>query len=194
MLHIPVIIWVMYKHKHYKVKRAFTLIFITLVIACLGVFVYRRTVANNKMNESGVYTVETSSSTAGTESQDETDEDTDIGEDSNSTVDPKSESGNITILEEPTGNFVSTHRVSSETKIESTCLTTPGAKCKIILTRSSVVKELNEMTTDRNGYTAWIWSPKELGITSGSWEVKAVATSGDNSKESVDATPLEVTK
>jgi hypothetical protein len=96
-------------------------------------------------------------------------------------------------LSKPTGNFVSSHQVNSSSTIESVCVTTPSAQCKIVLTMGATIKSLVAKTTDSEGTTAWIWQPKKIGITSGSWQIKAVATLGGQTKESKDAMPLGVT-
>lgn len=95
-------------------------------------------------------------------------------------------------LYKPTGNFVSAHRVNPSSTIESVCVTTPGAKCKIVFTRGTTVKSLVSKTTDGEGTTAWIWQPKKIGITGGSWQIKAVATLNGQKKVSKDAMSLEV--
>jgi uncharacterized protein YxeA len=95
-------------------------------------------------------------------------------------------------LYKPTGNFVSSHTVEPDSTIESVCVTTPGARCKIILTNGSKIKILNEKTTGRQGNTAWIWQPKKIGINSGKWQVKAVASMNGQTKETKDAKLMEV--
>lgn len=165
------------------------------------VFAFANYRKNKEQNKSGVYVVETKDSIAeveNTQNNPEQNPAEEPEEDKNNETnkpseDPKDNTVHTSNLDKPSGNFVSIHKVSSKTKMESTCITTPGAKCKIVLTKGNVVKQLHEMSTDRNGYTAWIWSPSELGITSGSWNVKAIATLNNQTKEAEDATPLEVT-
>lgn len=95
-------------------------------------------------------------------------------------------------LYKPTGNFVSSHVVEPGSTIESVCITTPGAKCKIIFTNGSNTKVLNAKTTDSEGTTAWIWQPKKLGISGGKWQIKAEASLNSQTKTSKDAKLLEV--
>lgn len=187
------------KNKHSNYKKIILAILL-LALLVVGVFAYKQFKENRELNKSGVYVVETKNSTEDVAEKEATipEDDTTNTEDSAPEDDrkyenPKGEGVSSATLKEPRGNFVSIHSVSANTKLESTCVTSPGAKCKIILTRGSVIKELNEMTTDQNGYTAWIWAPSEIGISSGSWTVKAVATANNQTKEATDATPLEIT-
>lgn len=93
----------------------------------------------------------------------------------------------------PSGNFVSAHNVKSSSIIESVCVTSPGAKCSILFIMGGVTKSLNEKTADHEGITAWTFKPSDLGIKSGSWEIKSVASLDGQTKETKDAMKLEVT-
>lgn len=158
-----------------------------LILTGGGAFAYYQ--LNNKsyeQNESGEYVAEEVESLNSPEESASTDE--------SRTPEPPKTTSNYSAasLLKPTGNFVSSHNVQANSAIESVCVTTPGAKCKIVLTMGGTTKVLNEKTTDSEGVTAWMWQPKKIGISSGSWEIKAVATLGNQSKESFDAKRLEV--
>ena len=94
----------------------------------------------------------------------------------------------------PSGDFVSAHTVSTSTSLTSVCNTTPGANCEISFTSSDgTVKVLTEETTDRGGAAYWNnWTPSSIGITAGSWTIKAIATLNGQTAASTDARPLVV--
>lgn len=98
----------------------------------------------------------------------------------------------------PTGEFVSYHTPNlsgspgpnTETSV---CTTTPGAQCKITFTSGSVVKSLPAQATDANGNTLWNnWKLQSIGLTKGTWTVKAVAINGSKSATATDVTPLTI--
>lgn len=96
----------------------------------------------------------------------------------------------------PTGNFVSTHRISldSNPQIGSTCETTPKATCQITFAKDGKTIELNKQTTDDGGATYWVWKPKDIGLDIGTWKVQAKAQLGSQSLEASDALTLEITQ
>ncbi len=100
-----------------------------------------------------------------------------------------------TTLIQPTGNFVSTHRFSlvSNPPIGSTCETTPKATCQVIFTNGGKTIELTPQTTDDGGAAYWTWSPKDIGLTIGTWKIRAKAQLGSQAKTADDALNLEVT-
>jgi hypothetical protein len=105
--------------------------------------------------------------------------------------------GTTATLYSPTGGFVSNHRPNlggypAPNTISSTCSTTPGATCKIVFTKDRVSKELSAQTTDGNGSVYWNWKLQSVGLTEGIWKIKAVATLGDQTKESQDSIDLVV--
>ena len=98
---------------------------------------------------------------------------------------------------EPIGSFVSNHypNLSGSPRpnsIASTCTTTPGASCKIVFTMGRVVKELTGKSTDQNGNTEWNWTLQSIGITEGTWKIKAIATNGNLSASSSDSIDMVV--
>jgi len=96
-------------------------------------------------------------------------------------------------LSSPSGNFVSSHHIGESDSVESTCNTTPGAKCSIIFTNDAGAKlYLAAQTIDQNGTAYWNWTPAGAKMTSGTWHVQAVATSGSQTKTTKDPTALEV--
>ena len=98
-------------------------------------------------------------------------------------------------LAQPYGDFVSNHypgQNGSNTKEQSVCNTTPGAKCYIQLTNTatSQITKLPERTTESDGSTLWLWDANTL--SSGKWEVKAVASLNGQTKSATDSIKLNV--
>jgi hypothetical protein len=99
------------------------------------------------------------------------------------------------VLVSPTGDFVSAHHVSLATPIASTCNTTPGAACIITFTSASgaVTKSLAPETADRNGSVYWNnWTPKSIGLTAGTWHIRATASLSGQTRSADDALDLAV--
>ncbi len=102
-----------------------------------------------------------------------------------------------TTLEEPTGSFVSNHHPNlggspAPNNIQSSCTTTPGAKCTITLTKNGTTKSLGEKTTNDDGSAYWDWKLQDVGITEGSWQVTATANLNGQTKSATDPIALEV--
>jgi hypothetical protein len=95
-------------------------------------------------------------------------------------------------LVEPSGNFVSSHHVSGSSNVASTCNTTPGARCAITFTRNGITKSLPSKTVDAGGAAYWDWQPEDIGLTVGTWQIKAVAKSGTQTKTASDALNITV--
>ncbi len=95
-------------------------------------------------------------------------------------------------LLEPSGNFVSSHEVETNSLIASSCETTSGAKCVINFTKDGVTKSLNAQGTDSEGATFWEWTPKQIGLTPGDWTIEAEASLGTDTKISKDAEVLRI--
>ena len=96
---------------------------------------------------------------------------------------------------QPSGVFVSNHRPNISGKpypsqINSTCTTTPGTTCVITFTKNGETKSLTPQKTDANGNTSWNWDIKDIGLTAGTWKIKAIASNGDLSSETLD--PIEM--
>ena len=98
------------------------------------------------------------------------------------------------MLVQPTGNFVSAHKnVPVTASLSSVCNTSSGATCQIVFTSGSESHSLPAQTTDLGGSTYWnSWTPESIGLTPGSWTIKAVATLGSDTKSNTDALMLEV--
>lgn len=115
--------------------------------------------------------------------------------------DTKSNSGttNVANLIVPTGDFVSAHGTSEHpiprtATLASVCNTTPGVSCKITFTSpDGTVKSLDAQVTDRGGSAYWnSWTPESKGLSAGRWQVKAVVTSGSQTKTATDAMELVI--
>lgn len=94
----------------------------------------------------------------------------------------------------PSGTFVSAHKqVPLSANLSSSCSTTPGATCEIFFSNGTTKKSLPSKVADGNGAAYWeVWTPASIGLTSGSWEVTAVASLGNQTQSARDALNLEV--
>jgi hypothetical protein len=123
---------------------------------------------------------------------------------SNNTTQPGDSKNSVsgtatTSLEAPSGDFVSNHRPNlsgspAPNIISSVCTTTPGATCTINFTKDGVTKSLTSQTTDRGGSSYWNWTLQEVGISSGTWKIQALATLNGKSKSTNDALDLVVSQ
>ncbi len=100
-------------------------------------------------------------------------------------------------LRTPTGNFVSNHKPELESswglnQIDSVCNTTPGASCQISFEKDGVTRTLAAKKTDSSGAAYWSWTLQEVGLTEGTWRIKATATLGSQTTSAEDPTPMEV--
>lgn len=104
---------------------------------------------------------------------------------------PASSGGNLV---EPSGSFVSNHKVSlsSANYMNSICRTTAGATCEIRFTKGSEVKVLGPNQVGVSGYVSWDWKLQDIGLTQGTWQIEAVAKSGGNEKSAKDNISLEI--
>lgn len=112
-----------------------------------------------------------------------------------STTRPNSD--NSLPLISPTGTFISNHHPNlsgnpAPNKMASTCLTSPGVYCSIAFSRDGVTKSLPEQITNSGGATSWSWRLQDIGLTEGSWQVKATVRSGTKTQTAFDAMNLEV--
>lgn len=109
-----------------------------------------------------------------------------------------SDSSVTLLLKAPYGTFVSNHHPSLSgsngvpSSMQSTCLTTPGAKCYMTFTNSGVTKTLQVQAADENGAVFWDWDVKTAGFTEGSWAVSATASLNGQSLTTKDSLNLEV--
>lgn len=98
----------------------------------------------------------------------------------------------------PFGNFVSNHspgQNGSPNNEFSVCNTTPGATCYIEFTHldTGETTQLPTQTTDARGSTSWYWDiSKDAHLTSGEWQVKAVASLGNQTKSADDSLKLRI--
>lgn len=101
-------------------------------------------------------------------------------------------------LSAPFGSFVSNHYPNlsgspAPSEEQSSCNTTPGAKCTITFTNDSgIVKTLPEQTTDSSGLAFWSWDVNKAGFTEGTWHIKATASLNGQSASSKDSLDLKV--
>jgi len=105
--------------------------------------------------------------------------------------------GSSAILLTPSGDFVSNHHPNlsgspAPNTESSVCNTTPGASCTITFTKDGVTKSLPAQAADTNGFVNWNWKLQDIGLTSGTWKIKAVATLGSQNKSASDAMDMVV--
>lgn len=100
--------------------------------------------------------------------------------------------GTAVEIKDIAGNFVSSHEVGRDSRMASSCVTSPGVKCTITFIKDGVNKSLNEQVTDREGAAYWEWTPKQIGLSAGEWKIEARAWNDSNSKTAPDALTLKV--
>ncbi len=97
-------------------------------------------------------------------------------------------------LVQPYGTFVSNHmpgQNGSDMNEQSACDTTPGATCYIQLTDSGGKStKLPSQTVGNDGSTIWNWDANIL--TSGDWQVTAIASLNGQTKSATDPTKLVI--
>jgi hypothetical protein len=104
-------------------------------------------------------------------------------------------SNSTTVLAQPYGDLVSNHEPGqngSNTDEVSTCNTTAGASCYIQFTNTAnnQTTKLPVQTTGDDGSTTWSWNANIL--SSGKWQVTAVASLNGQTKSVTDPTQLEI--
>jgi hypothetical protein len=97
----------------------------------------------------------------------------------------------------PTGLFLNTHTLSLSGGAvpgdgQSVCKTTPGATCNIRFTKDGQTKELGAKVADSSGNVEWSWTPAEVGLTAGQWQVEIIAARGDYTAVAEDPLGLQV--
>lgn len=117
---------------------------------------------------------------------------------SNKSSDNQGSSPQATLVA-PSGSFVSNHKPNlsgspAPNTEESTCEVPQSVSCDITFTNSSTGKTLSlgSQTAGSNGLVAWHWSLQGVGLTQGSWTVKAIATLGSQTKTTTDPIALDV--
>ena len=98
----------------------------------------------------------------------------------------------------PTGDFVSNHtpgQFNSPLTEVSVCNTTPGAQCQILFTMNGITKSLPTQITDRGGATYWNnWTPASIGLTAGSWQIKAISILSGQTQTTIDGRELVISQ
>lgn len=173
-------------------KRKKLLLIIGIVLALVAIVIWLLMRGDSKKPQgSGQDTASTTSqpsSNAGTLNQQGTSQNqSDTAKQSN-TAPPSTAT-----LEAPSGSFISNHHPSSATQsIESICSTNQGASCQFTFRLGSTVKALSKKTVGSNGSVSWVWTPSEVGLTSGTWEVTAVAELNGTQKSTTDPLGLVI--
>jgi hypothetical protein len=111
-----------------------------------------------------------------------------------------SKSGNDTSssglpLVAPFGVFVSNHtpgQNGAPTRIDSTCNNTSGSNCYIKFTKGSITTKLPSKITNSDGTATWNWDINDANLTSGEWQITAVATLNGQTKSASDPRPLTI--
>lgn len=109
-------------------------------------------------------------------------------------------------LAAPEGSFVNNHGSSSNPVVassqeESTCTTTPGATCQITFTQGSLTKSLPAQQTSTSttkdaaaGSTVWFWTPQQVGLTTGQWQITATASLQGKTQSTQDEIKLLISQ
>lgn len=99
----------------------------------------------------------------------------------------------------PNGNFVSNHHPNlsgspAPNAMTSVCNTSAGASCTITFTNiaTNVIKPLPTQTTDKGGSAYWDWRLQDIGLTTGTWKIEAIARLGNQTQSAQDEMNLEV--
>lgn len=175
-------------------KTKLSLIMLAVIVLVAGIIFYFKNSNESEyaVNDQGQYVVDEPSNSGTKENYESTKQATD-----NSSVKPNKDTNtSITTAElsTPSGNFVSSHNVQSNSNMESICITTPGAKCSINFNSGSTSKTLNEKTANSEGVVSWYWQPSKIGINGGKWTITATATLNGATKQDSDPMKLEVSK
>jgi cytoskeletal protein RodZ len=175
------------KHSH----KAYALLAL-IVVLVVGFFLIKHFTSNKQSTprSENQYTKGTQSTNEGTKGSSPT---TPVI----STTNPSSSS--TATLTAPSGNFVSDHHPNlsgspAPNSMTSVCNTTPGASCQITFTNGSVQKSLASQVTDGGGSTYWSWTLQNVGLTAGSWQVKAITTLGSQTQSTTDTMALVVSQ
>lgn len=107
---------------------------------------------------------------------------------------PQAAADTPSVVDAPYGAFVSNHfpgANGSPNNEVSACNTTPGATCYIEFTKGSIVKTLPAKAIDSTGAVSWSWNISDAGLSSGKWQIKAIAQAGDSTKTTTD--PIDLT-
>lgn len=115
-------------------------------------------------------------------------------DDDDKTSEQRSDSATDSVVEvvAPTGNFVSSHNVSLDSLMASSCVTTSGATCTIVFMNGGTEVALEERLTDLEGAAYWEWKPGQIGLATGDWTIEARAASGNVIKTSRDTLVLRI--
>jgi cytoskeletal protein RodZ len=97
-------------------------------------------------------------------------------------------------LDTPSGNFVSSHHVAATDSVTSACNTNPGATCTLTFTNGSTIKSLPTKSADAGGAAYWNWTPQSIGLSTGTWQIKATASQSGQQQSANDALSLEVSR
>lgn len=92
----------------------------------------------------------------------------------------------------PSGTFVNNHTPGMSDSMLSICSTTPAISCQIRFTKNGTTRSLAVQTTDETGNTVWSWTPKSIGLTTGTWQITVTASAGSKSETVNDPIALEV--
>ena len=99
----------------------------------------------------------------------------------------------------PSGNFVSNHHPNlsgwpTPNTLVSVCEGTPEASCFISFTMGNTTKSLSTQTISQTGSAYWSWKLQDVGLTVGTWQIKATSTIDGHTATSVDALNLVVSE
>ena len=177
-----------------NIKHKWLYFLFIMIVMCLIVLLYR--VKNNIVTNSADNISKGNSLNRGVSSSSSLNKNITTAKNSKSS--PSQANDNLSVSK-PGGNFVNNHhpkigKSSSQNQMTSVCNTTPGANCNIVFTLGSTAKSLGPKVTDAQGFAYWSWNLQYLGLSEGTWEIKATASESSNVMTSVDSMGLVITK
>jgi hypothetical protein len=97
----------------------------------------------------------------------------------------------------PTGTFLSSHRLSlsgagAPGNARSVCRTSPGAKCWLTFSKDGKNVSFLARTVGDDGVASWDWSPADIHLTAGHWDVTVTAERGSEQQVVDEAIGLDV--
>ena len=174
-------------------------IVIIVLLGGVGAYWYFSHSTNTTQTDNGYYNPSTNNPSTNVPNSNSKEGQSNTGivspKDQGNTVTPKPDSS--VTPSTPLGTFVSNHRPNlsgspTPNTETSTCTTTPGVQCQIRFTNNNIVKSLPSQLTDSNGNTNWSWKLQDIGLTSGSWKISAIAINGSHTSTANDSMNLEV--
>lgn len=97
----------------------------------------------------------------------------------------------------PSGTFLSSHKLSlsgtgAPSNARSVCRTSPGASCWLTFSNDGRNVSFLAEKVDASGVATWDWSPTDIQLTIGHWDVTVTAERGSEQQVVEEAIGLDV--